>query len=56
MGLKLIIIFAFICSALTISAQTINSQIDQYLSVPSEMGNFSGAVLVAKEGEVIFDC
>lgn len=48
-----ILIFVIICSALTISAQTIGSQIDRYLSVRSEMGNFSGAVLVVKDNQII---
>lgn len=53
MKVKLLIIFVVICSALTISAQTIGSQIDRYLSVRSEMGNFSGAVLVVKDNQII---
>lgn len=53
MRVKLLIIFVVICSALTISAQTIGSQIDRYLSVRSEMGSFSGAVLVVKDNEII---
>ena len=54
MKLKIVLIFVVICSALSISAQTIESTIDQYLTIRSEMGGFSGAVLVAKEGKVIF--
>ena len=54
MKLKFAVIFTFIFFALSISAQTIESQIDKYLSIRSEMGGFSGAVLVAKEGKVVF--
>lgn len=54
MKLKIAIIFVLICFAITISAQTVESKIDQYLTIRSEMGNFSGAVLVAKEGKIIF--
>ncbi|HRH41262.1 MAG TPA: serine hydrolase domain-containing protein [Pyrinomonadaceae bacterium] len=54
MKFKVIILILLICSALSISAQTVESTIDQYLTIRSEMGNFSGAVLVAKDGKVIF--
>ncbi|MBX7172431.1 MAG: beta-lactamase family protein [Pyrinomonadaceae bacterium] len=53
MRIKLIVLFIVICSVLTISAQTKGSQIDQYLLVRSEMGNFSGVVLVAKDNQII---
>lgn len=44
-----------ILSVLTISAQSEDKAkaIDQYLSVRAEMGNFSGAVLVVKDGKTI---
>lgn len=54
MKFKVIILIFLICSALSISAQTIESNLDQYLKIRSEMGNFSGAVLVVKEGKTIF--
>lgn len=54
MKFKVIILIFLICAGLTVSAQTIESTIDQYLTIRSEMGGFSGAVLVAKEGKVIF--
>lgn len=40
---------------LTIPAQTtdISQTIDKYLTMRSEMGNFSGAVLIAKDGKII---
>jgi CubicO group peptidase (beta-lactamase class C family) len=50
---KIILILIFICSVVAISAQSISSQIDRYLSIRSEMGNFSGAVLVVKDGQII---
>lgn len=54
MKFKVIILILLICSVLSISAQTVESNIDQYLKIRSEMGNFSGAVLVVKEGKIIF--
>ncbi|MBX7173342.1 MAG: beta-lactamase family protein [Pyrinomonadaceae bacterium] len=54
MKFKVIILILLICSAVSFSAQTVESNIDQYLKIRSEMGNFSGAVLVVKEGKVIF--
>lgn len=54
MNNKLAVIFVVFCAVLTISAQSIESNIDQYLTIRSEMGNFSGAVLVAKDGKIIF--
>lgn len=54
MQLKVSTVLVFICLVFNVSAQTADSQIDQYLSARSEMGNFSGTVLVAKDGKVIF--
>jgi CubicO group peptidase (beta-lactamase class C family) len=51
---KIVLIFLLICSALAISAQTIESKIDEYLSIRTELGKFSGAVLVAQDGKVLF--
>src|SRR5688572_27310485 len=53
MKLKFAIVFVFICLSLTISAQTITSKIDEYLSMRTELGRFSGAVLVAKDGKIL---
>ena len=46
----------FIFSVLSVSAQSPNLsvEIDRYLTARAEMGGFSGAVLVAKDGNIVF--
>lgn len=54
------VLAASICfaSGLTVPAQgqsaDVASQADRYLTARMEMGNFSGAVLIAKDGKVVF--
>jgi len=46
----LVLLFVFSVSAQT---EDIGKTIDQYLTIRAEMGNFSGAILVAKDGKII---
>lgn len=49
-----LLIFSFLISAAAVTAQTTAAQLDRYLSARAGMGGFSGAVLVAKDGKVVF--
>ena len=49
-----LLIFSFLAAATAVTAQTTAAQLDRYLSARAELGGFSGAVLVAKGGKVVF--
>ncbi|MEP6945123.1 MAG: serine hydrolase domain-containing protein [Acidobacteriota bacterium] len=51
--LAVFLTFLFFISSASAQKEIIGEKIDQYLTTRSEMGNFSGAVLIAKDGKVL---
>ena len=51
---KLPLLILFFCSSIVLNSQTVNQKIDEMMQKHVELDQFSGTVLLAKEGKVLY--
>jgi len=51
----ILIIICFVCFNAKLSAQTVNEKIDEVMQKYIELDRFSGTVLLAKDGKVLYE-